>query len=141
MLGGAFDKALYLETEQSLQVGTAVARPPTGSPFAEGVVVVIEGATGMGKIELAEHIVMHCATLFLMMPVFGTLGPRPGGRQRIAVELLRSTLGVFGCSIPPCTLTTFMHCRSWFWRALRPAIPAIQKLLNSQPASSNPLQQ
>ena len=38
---------------------------------------------------------MHSATLFLMMPVFGTLGPRPGERQRIAVELLRSTLGVF----------------------------------------------
>ena len=46
----------------------------------------------MGKIELAEHVVMHCATLFFMMPVFGTLGPRAWGRQRIAVELLRSTL-------------------------------------------------
>ena len=57
--------------------------------------MVIEGATGMGKIELAEHIVMHCATLFLMIPVFGTLGPRPGERQRIPIELLRSTLGVF----------------------------------------------
>ena len=71
MLGGAVDKELHLETEQSLQVGTAVARPPTGSPFAEGGVVVIEGATGMGKIELAEHFVMHCATLFLMMHLKG----------------------------------------------------------------------
>mmetsp|Transcript_65224 Transcript_65224/g.119022 ORF Transcript_65224/g.119022 Transcript_65224/m.119022 type:complete len:411 (-) Transcript_65224:280-1512(-) len=29
------------------------------------------------------------------MPVFGTMGPRPGGSIRLAVELLRSTLGVF----------------------------------------------
>ena len=44
---------------QCLQVSTAVATPSTGSPFAAGGVVVVEGQ---------------------------------GGRQRIAVELHRSTL-------------------------------------------------
>ena len=50
----------------------------------------------MGKIELAEHVVMHCVTLFLMMPVSGTLGPRARGRQRIAVGL--SQEHTVGCS-------------------------------------------
>jgi len=49
----------------------------------------------MGKIELAEHIVTHSAVRLQMMPVFGTMGPRPGDSIRLAVELLRSTLGVF----------------------------------------------
>jgi hypothetical protein len=49
----------------------------------------------MGKIELAEHIVMHAASRFQMMPIFGTMGPRPNGSVRLAVELLQSTLGVF----------------------------------------------
>ena len=40
---GAVDEVLHLEAVQSLQVGTAVARPSTGSPFAAGGVVVVEG--------------------------------------------------------------------------------------------------
>lgn len=56
--------------------------------------MVIDGDTGLGKIELAEHIVMHCATQFQMMPIFGTMGPRPGQAYRMALELLRSTIAV-----------------------------------------------
>mmetsp|Transcript_9152 Transcript_9152/g.25564 ORF Transcript_9152/g.25564 Transcript_9152/m.25564 type:complete len:1056 (-) Transcript_9152:265-3432(-) len=138
MLGGAFTKALHLETEQSLQVGTAVARPPVGSPFSEGGVVVIEGATGMGKIELAEHIVMHCATRFQMMPVFGTLGPRPGERQRMAVELLRSTLGVFRLLNPALHVDDVRALTQLVPKNLASSMPALQKLLSSQPVSSNP---
>lgn len=66
------------------------AKAPSGSPFADGGLVVIEGATGTGKIELAEHITAHCATQFQMLPVFGTMGPRPGESTRMAIELLRS---------------------------------------------------
>ena len=61
---------------------------------------------------------------------------RPGGRQRIAVVLLRSTLGVFGCLIPPCMLTT--SCTDAAVPvSLAFGISALQKLLNSQPASSS----
>ena len=30
-----------------------------------------------------------------MLPIFGTMGPRPNGSVRLGVELLQSTLGVF----------------------------------------------
>lgn len=94
MLGGQFMRNLHTQ-EQTIPTTAPRTRAPNGSPFADGGIVVIEGETGNGKVELAEHIVMHCATHFQMMPVFGTMGPRPGESTRLAVELLRSSLGVF----------------------------------------------
>lgn len=94
LLGGGFQKLIHAR-DQTIQVGPAKTPPKQGTPFAEGGVVVLEGLTGFGKIELAQHIVTHAAVVFQMMPVFGTMGPRPGGSIRLAVELLRSTLGVF----------------------------------------------
>jgi hypothetical protein len=66
---------------------------PKGSPFAEGGVVVIEGPTGIGKIEVAEHMVTHAMVSFRMFPVVGSMGPRPGDSVRLGCELLRSTIG------------------------------------------------
>merc|ERR1719436_743831 len=94
MLGGSFNKAVHGE-DQTIPTTAPRVKAPAGSPFAEGGILVIEGPTGLGKVELAEHIVTHCATQFQMMPIFGTMGPRPGENLRMAVELLRSTVGVF----------------------------------------------
>mmetsp|Transcript_7189 Transcript_7189/g.20209 ORF Transcript_7189/g.20209 Transcript_7189/m.20209 type:complete len:1055 (+) Transcript_7189:96-3260(+) len=94
MLGGGFNRQIH-RSDQAIPTGPPKAKAPAGSPFAEGGIVVIEGPTGLGKIELAEHIVTHCATQFQMMPIFGTMGPRPGQTIRMAVELLRSTVAVF----------------------------------------------
>ena len=51
----------------------------------------------MGKIELVEHMVMHCAIRqnSQSLPIFGTMGPRPKESCRMIVELLQSTLNVF----------------------------------------------
>lgn len=96
LLGSGFrkeihnDKALPIPAEPSM-----ASKPPKGSPFKEGGVVVIEGATGAGKIEIAEHVVVHSILTFRMFPVFGCMGPRSGDSLRIACDLLRSTLGIF----------------------------------------------
>jgi len=95
MLGSGFDKALHTGTATIPAGGRAKAQAPAGSPFADGGMVVLEGPSGLGKVELAEHMITHCATQFNMMPVFGTMGPRPGEVTRIVRELLRSTLAVF----------------------------------------------
>jgi len=95
MLGGTFNRQLHEKDKPIQTTQPPRTKAPVGSPFADGGIVVIEGPTGIGKIELAEHIVMHCATQFHMMPIFGTMGPRPGESTRMAVELLRSTVGVF----------------------------------------------
>jgi len=94
MLGSPFHKQLHF-SEQVLAVQAPTAVAPQGSPFSDGGVLVLEGPTGMGKTELAEHIVVHTSMRLQMMPVFGTMGPRPGDSRRLAVSLLRSTLGVF----------------------------------------------
>lgn len=123
MLGGPFNKVLHSpeQTIGSTPVGRSKA--PAGSPFADGGLVVIEGATGTGKIELAEHIIAHCATQFQMMPVFGTMGPRPGESNRMAIELLRSIVAVY--------------------RMMSPSLPpddvqALEKLISPQYAGSMP---
>ncbi|CAJ1343015.1 unnamed protein product [Effrenium voratum] len=96
LLGAGFrkeihsDKAVPVPSEPS-----AGSKPPKGSPFCDGGVVVIEGATGTGKIEMAEHMVVHSITTFRMFPVFGTMGPRPGDSLRLSCEMLRSTIGIF----------------------------------------------
>jgi len=96
MLGGSFSKDLHS--------GEQVIRPPSGqlmhkapekSPFAEGGVVVLAGGAGVGKTELAEHMVAFAACHLHMLPVFGTMGPRPGDSVRLATELLKSSIGVF----------------------------------------------
>jgi len=96
LLGGTFQAKMH-QGEQALSLTAQTVKAPSGSPFASGGVVVLEGPSGMGRQELAEHIVVHSAMRFIMLPVFGTMGPRPGDSVRLAVELVRSTLGVFRC--------------------------------------------
>jgi len=92
-LGGGFQAKMH-HGDQIIKLSGPTAKPMPG-PFQDGGVVVIESQTGMGKIELAEHMVIHSAMQFQMLPVFGTMGPRPGDSARLASELLRSALGVF----------------------------------------------
>jgi len=94
LLGGPYNKALHTG-DQTVGVGTSRSKAPLNSPFDKGGLVVLEGATGLGKIELAEHIVTHCAMQFAMMPIFGTMGPRPGESARMIVELIRSTIAIY----------------------------------------------
>eukprot|EP00440_Ansanella_granifera_P071923 gb/GFBE01078051.1/.p1 GENE.gb/GFBE01078051.1/~~gb/GFBE01078051.1/.p1 ORF type:complete len:1043 (+),score=304.23 gb/GFBE01078051.1/:1-3129(+) len=95
MLGGPFNKALHGPEQTLGSSSNSRVKAPPNSPFAEGGLVVIEGQTGLGKIELAEHCVTHCAIQFNMLPIFGTMGPRPGESTRMAVELIRSTIGIY----------------------------------------------
>ena len=44
--------------------GAPTQKPPPGTPFADGGAIVIQGPTGMGQLELAEHIVTHAAVKF-----------------------------------------------------------------------------
>ncbi|CAE8639643.1 unnamed protein product [Polarella glacialis] len=61
MLGSPANKAL---SEQDPIIATNAPRikAPANSPFADGGVVVMEGPTGVGRMELGEHIITHCAT-------------------------------------------------------------------------------
>eukprot|EP00929_Paragymnodinium_shiwhaense_P055625 TRINITY_DN27861_c0_g1_i1.p1 TRINITY_DN27861_c0_g1~~TRINITY_DN27861_c0_g1_i1.p1 ORF type:complete len:1088 (-),score=235.63 TRINITY_DN27861_c0_g1_i1:188-3451(-) len=97
LLGRRFSKELH-EVEQVVTINGAsngVANgPPSNSPFVKGGVIVLDGDKGLGKLELAEHIVLSAAAHFHILPVFGTMGPRPGDSVRLAQELLRSALGV-----------------------------------------------
>lgn len=97
LLGGHFSSDLH--KRESFVSRAAVPRDrsktPQGSPFDRGGLLVIEGATGTGKIELAEHVIVFTATQLRILPVFGSMGPRLGDQERLGVELLRSTLGVF----------------------------------------------
>mmetsp|Transcript_52533 Transcript_52533/g.94242 ORF Transcript_52533/g.94242 Transcript_52533/m.94242 type:complete len:1050 (-) Transcript_52533:209-3358(-) len=102
LLGGPYNKALHT-ADQTVGSSTSRTKAPPDSPFGKGGLVVIEGATGLGKIELAEHIVTHCAMQFQMLPIFGTMGPRPGETIRMIVELLRSIIAVcrnIGTNVP-----------------------------------------
>lgn len=94
MLGGPFDANLHRNNHNVAQAAQT-AKPPDDSPLARGGVIVIEGATGVGKLELAEHLVMYSTLKFKMVPIFGTMGPRPNDSIRFSNELLRSTLGAF----------------------------------------------
>jgi hypothetical protein len=78
----------YLERQPS-------ATTPAEAPFQTGGIVVIEGTTGTGKIELAEHAITYCASKLGVLPILGSMGPRIGDEERLGIELLRSTLGVF----------------------------------------------
>mmetsp|Transcript_22433 Transcript_22433/g.40471 ORF Transcript_22433/g.40471 Transcript_22433/m.40471 type:complete len:1073 (-) Transcript_22433:145-3363(-) len=83
-----------IHSDQALQMPQK-GQPPAKGPFKTGGVIVVEGPTGIGKIEIAEHMVTHAAVTFRTFPVFGTMGPRPGDSVRLGCELLRSTIGVF----------------------------------------------
>lgn len=96
LLGGGFRKEIHNDKELPIPNEPSMAsKPPKGSPFNDGGVLVIEGATGMGKIELAEHVVVHSLVTFRMFPIFGCMGPRSGDSLRLSRDLLRSTLGIF----------------------------------------------
>mmetsp|Transcript_70287 Transcript_70287/g.150512 ORF Transcript_70287/g.150512 Transcript_70287/m.150512 type:complete len:1114 (-) Transcript_70287:73-3414(-) len=96
LLGGKFNEDLHKEGSQSWTARTSPKlRAPAGSPFSEGGAVVIAGSTGLGKIELAEHMVAFSCYHLHMLPVFGTMGPRLNKVENIAVELLRSSVAAF----------------------------------------------
>jgi len=97
LLGGRYDADLHLGLARlpSNQPQGKSSSAPESSPFATGGVVVIEGDSGMGKIELAEHMVLYAGVELGMLPIFGTIGPRVSDLDRMGLELLRSTVGVF----------------------------------------------
>jgi len=81
-------------------VRTRVRRPstktvPSDSPFHRGGVLAIQGRRGMGKMELAEYVILYSYSCLHMCPVFGSLGPRLGHEEQLVIELLRSTIGAF----------------------------------------------
>lgn len=94
MLGGNFSKLLH-QSEQVFDLSEPKIFAPTASPFSTGGVIVLEGQSGMGKMELAEHLVVYSALNLRVMPVFGTMGPRPGDAPSLALQLLTSSLEVF----------------------------------------------
>ncbi|CAE7826770.1 ADCY10 [Symbiodinium sp. CCMP2592] len=66
LLGSGFRREIH--NDQPVDIPTEpnpAAKPPPKSPFSEGGVVVIEGATGTGKIETAEHIDLASAMYFV----------------------------------------------------------------------------
>jgi class 3 adenylate cyclase len=95
LLGSGFDKMIHSQDTVISPVGKPEEKPPEGTPFALGGAIVLEGQSGQGQLQLTEHVVCHAACKFKMMPIFGSMGPRPGDSVRLAVELLRSSLGVF----------------------------------------------
>ncbi|CAJ1382516.1 unnamed protein product [Effrenium voratum] len=74
---------------------------PSASPFGSGGSVVLQGPAGLGKIELAQHIVVYAAQKRGTMPVMGTMGPRTQDLARMGHELVRSCLGAYRHSVEP----------------------------------------
>jgi hypothetical protein len=136
MLGSPFNKALH-SLEQSVGSYVSATKPPANSPFAGGGILVLEGETGLGKIEAAEHIVTHCAMQFQMLPVFGTMGPRPGESLRICVELLRSIVAVFrhlNASVPSDDVQALVQVVPLEHAS---QVPALRDLLASRSTAAN----
>jgi len=136
MLGGPFNKAIH-STDLTISSGAPRSKAPGGSPFADGGVVVISGKTGLGKIELAEHIITHCSTQFQMLPIFGTMGPRPGESSRMAIELLRSSLCVFrhlSASVPGDDVQALVQVVP---PELAGNVPVLGELLNGRAGGNN----
>lgn len=131
MLGGAFTKTMH-QSDTTVQWSAPTVQPPAGSPFDKGGAVVIEGPTGMGKIELAEQIVMYSALRFQVMPVFGSMGPRPGDSVRLGVELIRSTLGVFRHTNPQVPNDDFQALTHVVPPAVADSLPRVREALNEQ---------
>lgn len=93
ILGETFSPDIHKRESMAQRNPTQDA--PVGSPFEFGGIIVLEGKTGDGKIELADHIITYTAVKLGILPIFGTMGPRIGDEERLGVELVRSTLGVF----------------------------------------------
>mmetsp|Transcript_34163 Transcript_34163/g.72689 ORF Transcript_34163/g.72689 Transcript_34163/m.72689 type:complete len:1111 (+) Transcript_34163:318-3650(+) len=132
MLGGAFNKSMH-SSQVVINLNSKVeAKAPEGSPFANGGIVILEGQAGMGKLELAEHSIVHCAHRLHILPIIGTIGPRPGEYARMAVELIRSTLGVFrllqGCQNLP--TDDFQALQKLVSPELHPRLPILRTALN-----------
>eukprot|EP00930_Biecheleria_cincta_P059413 TRINITY_DN4515_c0_g1_i1.p1 TRINITY_DN4515_c0_g1~~TRINITY_DN4515_c0_g1_i1.p1 ORF type:complete len:1031 (-),score=178.55 TRINITY_DN4515_c0_g1_i1:333-3425(-) len=92
MLGGDFQNKIH--NDQPLPIPEHGSLPLSG-PFAKGGVIVLEGPTGIGKTEVAEHMVTHALVTFRAFPVFGSMGPRPGDAVKLGAQLLESTIGIF----------------------------------------------
>jgi len=133
LLGGKFDHLIHGPDQKIVNDSAAPAsKAPAGSVFADGGAVVLEGAVGMGHLELAEHMVCHAAVKFKMMPTFGTMGPRPGDSIKLAVELLRSVLGVFRSSDPAVPLDDAVALSKVVPSNLAGTIPMLKQALQDQ---------
>lgn len=85
-----------MDTKRAASLATMIAQGvPKDSPFIDGGIIVLEGNVGMGKIELAEEMVMYTHLNLHMLPVFGSIGPRLNDVERLGVELLLSTICAF----------------------------------------------
>eukprot|EP00930_Biecheleria_cincta_P036704 TRINITY_DN25153_c0_g1_i1.p1 TRINITY_DN25153_c0_g1~~TRINITY_DN25153_c0_g1_i1.p1 ORF type:complete len:1064 (+),score=204.44 TRINITY_DN25153_c0_g1_i1:412-3192(+) len=94
MLGSSqFEKEMH--NDQALDIPAKGKPPPQSSPFKDGGVIILEGPTGIGKTEVAEHLVTYSLVRFRAFPVFGTMGPRPGDSERLGGQLLQSTVSIF----------------------------------------------
>eukprot|EP00931_Biecheleriopsis_adriatica_P090950 TRINITY_DN64859_c0_g1_i1.p1 TRINITY_DN64859_c0_g1~~TRINITY_DN64859_c0_g1_i1.p1 ORF type:complete len:1150 (+),score=235.68 TRINITY_DN64859_c0_g1_i1:159-3452(+) len=94
LLGGEYDPELH-QKPACMPEYPGKKTPPSSSPFSQGGSLVIQGPTGVGKVELTQHAVVHAATHFNMVPIFGSMGPRVQDPERMGVELVRSCLGAF----------------------------------------------
>lgn len=130
MLGLPFDKKMH-QVEQTVLLNKGpLAKAPTDSPFCQGGVVVMEANTGMGKVELAEHIVVYSAVRLQVLPVFGSMGPRPGDSERLALELVRSVLGIYRTvSQNPLPADDFQALQKLTPAAQADHLPALQQAL------------
>jgi len=139
LLGGRFHADLHIGTATPIDLPKTFSKvaPPRGSPFAEGGVVVVDGPTGVGKIELAEHMVAHAAAHLQMLPVFGSMGPRLNDTERLGVELLRSTVGVFrqlGSDLPLDDLQALEHVLP---PRLHSSLPRVREAFSGQLAEED----
>jgi len=97
LLGGQFSADLHRKPSCVPSRNARRKEPPvvpSNSPFSQGGVVVMEGNAGMGKIELAEHMVLYTAEHLATLPIFGTIGPRISDLDKLGVELIRSAVAV-----------------------------------------------
>ena len=101
-LGGSYDKVLHQEPPRAPSTRSSrLENPPSNSPFSSGGSVVLHGPAGLGKIELAQHVVVYAAQKYFMMPVIGTMGPRTQDLARMGAELVRSCLGAYRHAVDP----------------------------------------
>jgi len=131
LLGSGFDKGIH-SVDQLITMGKPLQKPADGTPFASGGTIVIEGPSGMGQLALAEHIVTHAAVKFNMMPIFGTMGPRPGDSIRLAVEFLRSVLGIFRALDPALPMDDGQALSQVVPSQLSAVLPMLRTALNDQ---------
>jgi class 3 adenylate cyclase len=71
---------------------TAGTRPVDKTLFSKGGIITLCGQPGLGQTELMEYIAVHSASQHNMLPIFGTIGPRPNARTRPLRELIVSSV-------------------------------------------------